>query len=106
MKRNQAVAVLLISMVILSVGLIFLCAAMREPSRFALAIILLVLGGGLAIGSGLQLRRVRDLDPENLSDEITALARGGGANEVTLSQVVAELGVPDEAALAALDLLV
>jgi hypothetical protein len=46
---------------------------------------------------------LRDLDTEN-SERITALARGGDA-EVTLSRAVAELGVPDEAAVAALNLL-
>jgi hypothetical protein len=37
-------------------------------------------------------------------DRITQLARASDA-EITLSQVIAELGVPDEAAIAALNLL-
>jgi hypothetical protein len=72
--------------------------------RLLVAAPLLLVGGGLAVWSGLTLRRLRDLDPENLSDRITQLARTGDA-EVTLAQVVAELGVPDETAVAALNLL-
>jgi hypothetical protein len=70
-----------------------------------LAIALLVIGGGLAAWSGRTLRRLRELDPENLSDRITALAGESGHGEVTLSEVVAELQVPDEAALEALSTL-
>lgn len=105
MKRTGAVVGLIISVVLLAVGLLFLCAAARQPARLFLAIALLVIGGGLSAWSGLTLRRLRELDPEHLSDRITALARAGGHAEVTLSQVVAELNVPDEAVLAALDLL-
>jgi Zn finger protein HypA/HybF involved in hydrogenase expression len=66
----------------------------------------LVIGVGLAVWSGLSLRRLRELNPEFLSDRITQLARKGGQYEVSLSQVVAELGIPDEVAQTALDLLV
>ena len=104
-RRSLAIVGLLISAVLLALGVLFLCAATRDPSRLLLAGALLVVGGGLAAWSGLTLRRMRELDPENLSDRITELARTGGSAEVTLSQVVAELGVPDEAALAALALL-
>ena len=104
-RRSFAIAVLLISALFLALGLLFLCAATRQPSRLLLAVALLVIGGGLAAWSGLTLRRMRELDPEKLSDRITELARAGGSSEVTLSKVVAELGVPDEAALAALALL-
>lgn len=105
MKRTAAIVGLVVSVVLLGGGLLFLCAATQEPSRLLLAAALLVVGGGLAAWGGLTLRRLRDVDPENLSDRITGLARAGGNAEVTLSQVVAELGVPDEAAIAALNLL-
>jgi Zn finger protein HypA/HybF involved in hydrogenase expression len=102
MKRSAAVLVLVISIVPLAGGLLFLCAAARQPTRLFLALALLVLGGGLAAWSGRTLRRLRELDPEHLSDRITVLARAGGHAEVTLSQVVGELRIPDEAALEAL----
>jgi DNA-directed RNA polymerase subunit RPC12/RpoP len=104
MNRTVAIVVIVISVVLLAVGLMFLCAATREPTRLLLAGALIIVGGGLAAWSGTTLRRLRDLDPENLSDRITGLARAGDA-EVTLSQAVAELGVPDEAAVAAFNLL-
>jgi hypothetical protein len=105
MKHTTAILVLLASVVPLALGLLFLCAANRQPMRLLLAIALLAIGAGLAAWSGLSLRRLRMLNPENLSDRITSLARAGGHAEVTLSQVVADLAVPDEAAMAALALL-
>jgi hypothetical protein len=105
MKRTTGYVALVISAVFLAGGLLFLCAASRQLTRLILGIALLIIGGGLAAWSGLMLRRLRDLDPEHLSDRITALAQAKGQAEVTLSQVVAELGAPDEAALAALGLL-
>jgi hypothetical protein len=105
MRRTVAIVAVVIAAVLLAVGLLFLCAATRQPSRLLVAVVLLVVGSGLAAWSGISLRRLRDLDPENLSDHITELARAGGNGEVTLSQVVSELHVPDEAAIAALNLL-
>ncbi|HET89693.1 MAG TPA: hypothetical protein ENN99_02995 [Chloroflexi bacterium] len=104
MNRTVAIVALLIAVVLLALGLLFLCAATREPSRLLLSGALLIVGGGLAAWGGVTLRRLRDLDPEHLSDRITGLARAGDA-EVTLPQVVAELNVPDGAAIAALNLL-
>lgn len=104
MRRTSAIVVLLVSVGLLALGLLFLCAAVDQPSRLFLAATLLLAGGGLAAWSGLRLRRLRKFDPENLSDRITELARASDA-EVTLSQVVSELRVPDEVAIAALNLL-
>jgi tRNA(Ile2) C34 agmatinyltransferase TiaS len=104
MKRTLAIIAIVIAAVLLTLGMIFLCAATQEPVRLLIATPLLLVGTGLAVWGGLTLRRLRDLDPENLSDRITQLARKGDA-EVTLAQVVAELGVPDEMAVAALNLL-
>jgi hypothetical protein len=105
MKRIAAIVALMTSVVLLGGGLLFLCAAIRQPKRLSLAMALLAIGGVLAAWSGLALRRLRELTPEHLSDRITTLARAGGNAEVTLSRVVGELRVPDEAALAALALL-
>jgi hypothetical protein len=106
MNRGAAIVLLVISIVCITIGLIFLCAATQQPNRYFIAFTFLVIGLGLAVWSGLSLRRVSELDPENLSDSITKLARKGGQYEVSLSQIVAELHVPDEAAQAALNLLV
>lgn len=106
MNKNLILATFLLAVLLLAAGLLFLCAANLRPSRLILAAALLVLGGGLAAWSGLNLRRARQLEPENLSDQITALAEQSGHAEITLSQAVSELKVPDEAAQEALDLLV
>jgi Zn finger protein HypA/HybF involved in hydrogenase expression len=106
MKRNVAIGIVLVAIVFSAVGLVFLCAATQQPSRYLPGFAFIGIGAGLAAWSGLSLRRWRALDPENLSDRITELARKGGQYEVTLSEVVAELRVPDEVAQAALDLLV
>ena len=105
MKRTAAIVALVISVVLLASGLLFLCGAIRRPFWLLVAGVSLVIGVGLAVWSGLTLRRLRDLAPDNLDDRITKLAQAGGNAEVTLSQVVAELDVPDEAAIAALNLL-
>jgi len=104
MKRTAAIAVIVVAAVLLAGGLLFLCAATRQPSRLLLAFVLLVVGGGLAAWSGITLRRLRELAPENLSDRITEMAKVM-QGEVTLAQVVADLRVPDEAAIAAFNLL-
>jgi len=105
MKRTAAIIVLLAAVLFLTVGLVFLCAAVRDTGRLPLALILLAIGGAGTIWSGVTLRRLRDLAPENLSDRITELARAGGEGEVAIVEIVADLGVPDEAAVAALNLL-
>jgi hypothetical protein len=105
MKQTAAIVVLVISIVLLTVGLVFLCGAIRRPFWLIVAGASLIIGIGLAIWSGLTLRRLRDLAPDNLDDRITRLAQAGGNAEVTLSQIVGELNVPDDAAIAALNLL-
>ena len=82
-------------------GLIFLCAATQNVARLPIALALLLIGGGLAGWAGIRWRRARSLDPEVLDDRITTLADRYDA-EITVAQVVSELGVPDEAARAAL----
>jgi len=106
MNRTIALITFVIAVISVSLGLLFLCAASQQPSRSTLAAALLVIGVGLAAWSGISLRRARQLAPENLSDQITALAERSGHAEVTLSQAVAGLSVPDEDAQKALDLLV
>jgi hypothetical protein len=104
MKRTIAIVTIFVAAGLLALGLVFLCAAVRQPSKLLISVALLIVGGGLAAWSGLTLRRIRELAADTLDDRITQLARASDA-EITLSQVVAELGVPDEAAFAALNLL-
>ena len=105
MKRTMLMVAFAISVVLLAVGLIFLCAATREPGRLPLSLILIVIGGGLAAWSALTWRREQQLEPERLADSIIDLARAGGGAEVSLAQIVAELNVPTEAAQRALGVL-
>ena len=105
MKRTMLMGAFAISVILLALGLIFLCAATREPGRLPLSLILIVIGGGLAAWSALTWRREQQLEPERLADSIIDLARAGGGAEVTLAQIVAELNVPTEAAQRALGVL-
>ncbi len=102
MKRTGSIIVLLLAGAAFGLGLLFLCAAIQEPRRLPLSLILLVGGGAAAFWSGRQLRRIHNLAPERLAEQVTALARAH-QGEVTLPQVMADLAAPRDAALAALD---
>jgi predicted Zn-ribbon and HTH transcriptional regulator len=95
------VAAFLIGVLLLAGGLIFLCAAAQNAARLPIALVLLLLGGGLAGWAGQRWRRARQLSPDVLDDRITSLADTQDA-EVTLAQIVSVLNVPDDAAHAAL----
>jgi hypothetical protein len=105
MKRTILIAAFVVSVVLLVLGLIFLCAATREPGRLPLSLLLLVIGGGLAAWSALTWRRGQQLEPERLADSIIDLVRARGSTEVSLAQIVAELNVPTDAAQQALGVL-
>lgn len=100
---GQAVTVIafLVGAVLMAGGLIFLCAATEQSTRLPIALALLVIGGGLAGWAGFRWRRDRALSPAVLDDRIISLADEHEA-EITVAQVVSGLGVPDEAARAAL----
>ena len=104
MRRTAAFIILAVGAVILAGTLALFCAATVNPEWLPLAVLLLVVGVGLALWGGLSLRRLTRQAPENLSDRITSLAEAH-EGEVTLSEAVAELDMPDEAVLAAFDLL-
>jgi hypothetical protein len=91
----------LIGGLFLAGGLIFLCAAVQNPARWPIAVVLLLLGAGLAAWAGWRWRRARELSPDVLDDRITTLADRYEA-EISLAQVVSDLNVPDEAARTAL----
>jgi hypothetical protein len=98
---GPTIAAFLAGVILLALGLIFLCAAAQSTMRLLVAFALLILGALLTAWAGLRWRRARQLDPDVLDDRITALA-GSSDAEVTLAAVVGDLGVPDDAARAAL----
>jgi hypothetical protein len=99
--QGLTIGAFFVGVLLLTGGLIFLCAAVQNPARWPIALALLALGGGLAAWAGLRWRRARELSPDVLDDRITTLADRYDA-EVTLAQVVSDLNVPDVAARAAL----
>ena len=105
MKRTILIAAFVIAVVLLAVGLLFLCAATREPGRLPLSVILMVIGGGVAAWSALTWRRDQQLEPERLADSIIDLVLARGGAEVSLAQIVAKLNVPTDAAQRALGVL-
>lgn len=98
---GSTLAILAVSVLFLSGGLVFLCAAAQSAARFPIAIALLLGGGGLAAWAGLRWRRARTLSPDVLDDRIVRLADSSDA-ELTLAQIVSALDAPDDAARAAL----
>jgi len=90
---------------LLAGGLLFLCAASTNPGRLWLALVLLVLGAGLAAWSGTAIRRLRELDPQRLADRILELVRRRGDDEITQADIIGSLGVPADAAEQAIGVL-
>ena len=105
MSRTTAIIVLVAAAVFLAASLAFLCMGTVEPFWFAIAAVLLALGATLAVWGGLALRRMGETSPKRVAARITELAEASGQGEVTLSEVVAETGVPHDAAVAAFNLL-
>jgi len=99
--QGLTIAAFLLAVLLLAGGLVFLCAAVQNPARFPLSLALLAIGAGLAAWAGWRWRRARQLAPDILDDQIVELAAVHDA-ELTLSRVVGDLGVPDDAARAAL----
>ncbi len=104
MRKFLPPVLLIIGGLMAALGMLFLCAAIQEPKRLPLSLLLLAGGGALAFFSGRTLARERALSPARLAERITAQARVSDA-EITLAQTIADLGAPHDAALAALDLL-
>lgn len=99
--QGLTIAIFGVGGVFLAGGLIFLCAAVQNAARFPIALALLVVGGGLAAWAGLRWRRARELAPDIVDGRVIDLATGHDA-ELTLARIVGELGVPENAARAAL----
>jgi len=99
--QGLTAAAFAVGVLFLAGGLIFLCAAVQNAARFPLSLALLVSGGGLAAWAGWRWRRARQLTPNILDDHIVELASAHDA-ELSLPRIVSGLGVPDDAARAAL----
>jgi hypothetical protein len=99
--QGLTVGAVLVGGIILAGGLIFLCAAVQNLARLPIAVVLLVIGGGLAGWAGIRWRRARQLSPDELGQRITELADASDG-EVTLSQVMSALDVPEDFARPAL----
>ena len=105
MSRTTAIIILAIAAAFLAGSLGFFCMATVEASWIPVAVVLLAAGAGLAAWGGLALRRLGETGPKRVAARITELAEASGHGEVTLSEAVAELGVPHDAAVAAFNLL-
>ena len=104
---NRVISILLLALgiVALTLGLIFLCASISSSGRIPLAVILLVLGAGMAAGGGLMLRRQRELSPNIVADRIVGLAEKDDDAELAVAEIVAGLGLPESAVSEGLELL-
>ena len=105
MGRTTAIAILAVAAVLLALSLAFLCMATADAFWFPVAGLLLAIGAGLAIWGGIALRRLGETNPKRVAAQITKLAEASGHGEVTISEAVAELGVPHDAAVAGFNLL-
>lgn len=104
MNRTVYVGVFVVSAVLIGLGLLFLCAAVSVPERMPLALILLVIGAIGAAWSGLSYRRWRNLQPDELASQITALA-AKNKGELAVTEVMSAFAAPAEAVNSALGTL-
>ncbi len=104
MKKILAILAVLVSIPLLTFGLVFLIAAAAAPSRILVAGALLVAGGLLLAWAISTLRRQAEISPEGLATGTVALARRLGG-EVTVAQVEAEFHIPQGQAFEALERL-
>jgi len=102
MKRSWAVIAVIASVPSLALGVIFLIAAVANPSRTPVAAVFLLLGGALLTWGVLSLRRLAETSPESLATGIVDLARRLDG-EATVAQVQAEFWIPSKLALSVLE---
>jgi hypothetical protein len=105
MKRVLYVGFFAVSVLMLSGGVLFLCAAISVPARWPLALVLLILGASGAAWSALSYRRWADRQPATLAARITELA-ARNSGEVSVAQIVASFAVSAEEAEVGLQRLV
>ena len=99
--RGLTIAAFVVGALFLAGALVFLCAAVQNTRRIPLALVLLVIGAGLAIWAGMRLRQARQLAPDAVDGRIVDLAAQYDA-ELTLALIVGDLDLPREVARASL----
>ena len=89
----MAIAVLAVGIGLVFLGVIFLIASSGSATRLIVGLVLSGLGGVAIIFAITRLKLIKEADPERVMTRIADLAtRSGG--DVTLGQVVGDLGVP------------
>ena len=105
MKKVPAVLVVLLSIPLLTFGILFLIAAVNAPSRGLVGLALLAAGAVLLIVGLRWLRRLAAISPEALRGGAVTLARRLGG-ELTVSQFRSEYRISREMATDVLEKLV
>jgi hypothetical protein len=105
MNKTVALMVMLVGALMLGLGLLFLCASIREPQRLILAVLLIVIGGAGVAWAGTTWRRLSEIEPKRLADRIVEMAKLQGKFETTAAEAVAELSAPAANVQAALEIL-
>lgn len=104
MKRLLAIVALVISVPLLTLGLLFLIAAVAEPQRILVAGAFIVLGAVPLAWGIATLRRQAETSPDALATGAVNLARRLGG-ELSAAQLQAEFHIPLSLAQATLDRL-
>jgi hypothetical protein len=105
MRKVPAILIVLLSIPLFTFGILFLIAAVNEPSRGLVGLALLA-GGTVLLIAGLRwLRRLAEISPEALRTGAVTLARRLGG-ELTVSQFRSEYRIPRELATDVLEKMV
>jgi len=103
-KRSSAILLIIVAIVLITFGLIFLMGSQGKGTIILTGMALLA-GGILLVGWAVnRLRRLAQLDPDQLATDAVELAQRLGG-EVTVAQVQAELDVSGKLAAQVLEKL-
>ena len=105
MKKLPAILAVIASIPFFTLGILFLIAALNQPSRILVALVLLAVGAFLLVAGLRCLRRLADISPEALQTNAVELARRLGG-ELTVAQLRAEYRISNELASDTLEELV
>ncbi|NLG49158.1 MAG: hypothetical protein GX552_03480 [Chloroflexi bacterium] len=105
MKKLPAILAVIASIPFFTLGILFLIAALNQPSRILVALVLLAVGAFLLVAGLRRLRRLADISPEALQTNAVELARRLGG-ELTVAQLRAEYRISNELASDTLEELV